>query len=152
MAFVHAKGKEKNETYQQLSHRYFRMIMGNLRVIKNVSNVHWVRDHYDQPMSPKHTERLRRGQIVESPVAHQVAANIPVPRWEEIMGKGTSKAAFLNFISEEWTTDVLLHQLPLGLSLYSGGTFTDRHRSVCVSSEGTTGIPDLESDQEEAET
>ena len=55
MALAHALGKEKAETCRQLSHRYFRKVMGDLRVVRNVTIIHWVGDSYDQKLSPKYT-------------------------------------------------------------------------------------------------
>ena len=151
MAHVHSCGKLKNEKYTELSERYLIKILAQCKRMDNVNSIHWVCDRYDQKYSTKELEHKRRGQQTSNFVGHQVSGNITVPQWEELMSRPANKANLLQFIYEDWCQKVK-KLLPSKLKLFIGGGFKERSRSVMVTNCKVQKVPQLQSEQEEADT
>ena len=150
MAFVHANGKQKNETYAQLSERYFKRILHEVNNI-GVREVHWVNDRYDIPLSPKVMEHQHRSGARGPTLGHHAAAGIAVPNWTDLMANQNSKASLLQFISEDWVK--LKKSIAIRCEIVCCWCLLRQSKmAVCAENTGCNQIADLQSHQEEADS
>lgn len=147
MHFVHRCTFLPNETFSSVQNRYFKKIMAELP--DGTSSVHFCCDRYDHKPSLKSMERdYRKGDKVLR--QYDIKGHLPTPCFRDFIVSDDNKAALLSFLSESWSHGPL-HQESVHQFIISGG-FQDEIKTVVVSAQGVTDIPELQSTQEEADT
>ena len=119
--------------------------------IAKCERVDVVFDRYDNKLSIKGSERLRR-QKTQGLQINIHGPNTQLPKqWAKFMDVPTSKANLTAFLCNYWVSHAC-SRIPDGKRLYLAGGFEDGRITKCITANGVVNIQEMYTSQEEADT
>lgn len=120
-------------------------------VINSHSYTAVVGDSYQVDKSIKAGERARRGKILMQEIRNP-SRDTPLPKQRiKMLSNPRNKANIADFLFQDWV-DKCMDRLEDGQYLYLAGGFLDPQRTVLVTRGFQRDVPELKSDQEEADS
>lgn len=147
MSFIQQTRFHESETFDGYQQRCLNRLKQEMP--SGCSVLHFPGDRYDN-QSRKEGERQRR-TIGSSKKEFEVNGGFKTPRFTEFVSSKNNKANLQHFLCSSWSKPE--SQSKLGsINLYLSGGFSDKRKSIMVSSDSVINVPQLASSQEECDT
>lgn len=150
MAMIQALNEAHFKTFDELGSVVLKQVMSHFTRNATISTVTVVFDRYDNENSLKVAERQRRAGQSDAPV-YMVSGGRVVPNYRRFLSNTQNKSSLADFVSG-YVAENSPHQLKDGLSIVLSGGFRNGREVRVVTSNGSEQLPDLFSNQEEADT
>ncbi len=146
MHSIHKWSFSKGDSFGDIADRYLHQLLRDMPIASQC--IHVCCDRY-RVNSLKSAMRQVRRNDSQRCKCYEVRRNYTAPEASEFFASEQNKAALLNFLCDEWSSRPLSQP---HMHLYLGGGFTDEKKSVLVTNESVSHVPELASTQEEADT
>ena len=142
---------KKDVPFPEVAKRYQQQLL--LDVPSDTNTIHFCADRYVSN-SLKTAERDHRASTLGTEIKkiYDVNDNYRTPEPKSFFKVSENKAALLNYLCENWVANEQNNPQLGAKKLYLAGGFNDAKKSVLLSNGCITAVPDLESNQEEADT
>ena len=131
-----------SSTFLQLQEKYIKQLLSSIP--ENCNCLHFVGDRYD--VSPaeslKGEEREKRRKTCSSKMKEYTPYDtLNIPEWKAFVHNPMNKANLLNYMGGAWAAQN--KSLPAGFTLILGGIFRDPGRTILLSADCRTELPEL---------
>ena len=137
--------------FGELNDKLLKVALQLLLQYNNCVRLDVVFDFYGKEDSIKAFERARR-KAADPLMINISGPQTTIPKqWSKFMSSSKNKSVLTAFLCKDWT-EKCPALIPEGKQFVIGGGFQDNNFAVCIDRQGATPIPELFSNQEEADT